>query len=44
MLERLFHYISSHSGVNWVTFDEIADDFRRRFPRESTVQERRLAY
>ena len=44
MLERLFHYISGHSGVQWVTFDEIADDFLRRFPREATAKERRTAY
>ena len=44
MLERLFYYISSHSGVRWVTFDEIADDFRKRFPREETAAERRMSY
>lgn len=32
MLERLIEYISGHDGVRWVTFEEIADDFRRRFP------------
>jgi peptidoglycan/xylan/chitin deacetylase (PgdA/CDA1 family) len=30
MLERLITYISSHEGVRWSTFDEIADDFRAR--------------
>ena len=34
MLERLFNYISSHSGVRFTTFDEIANDFARRNPRE----------
>lgn len=32
MLERLFAYISSHPGVRWLTFDQIADDFLRRNP------------
>lgn len=32
MLERLIEYISGHEGVEWVTFEEIADDFRKRFP------------
>jgi peptidoglycan/xylan/chitin deacetylase (PgdA/CDA1 family) len=29
-LERLIEHISSHEGVSWCTFDEIADDFARR--------------
>lgn len=33
MLERLFEYMSSHDGVRFLTFDEIADDFARRSPR-----------
>ena len=33
MHERLIDHIGSHPGVRWVTFDEIADDFLRRFPR-----------
>ncbi|MFA7669419.1 MAG: polysaccharide deacetylase [Burkholderiaceae bacterium] len=32
MLERLFEYISSHEGVRFVTMDEMADDYDRRFP------------
>ena len=32
MLERIIEHISSHAGVTWVTFDEIADDFIRRNP------------
>ena len=35
MLERMYDYISKHAGVKFCTFDEIADDFRRRCPRES---------
>ena len=35
MLERLFEYISSHTGVNFTTFYEISKDFRRRFPRDT---------
>ena len=34
MLERLSSYISSHPGVRFCTFDEIADEFSRRHPRE----------
>ncbi|WP_115655855.1 polysaccharide deacetylase family protein [Klebsiella variicola] len=33
MLERLIQYIRSHDGVRFVTFDEIADDFKARKPR-----------
>ena len=33
MLERLIEYIRGHEGTRFVTFDEIADDFKRRFPR-----------
>lgn len=35
MLERIFKHISSHSGVKFCTFDEIADDFRQRHPRQT---------
>lgn len=35
MLERLIEHISSHDGARWATFDEIADDFTRRSPREA---------
>lgn len=30
MHERLIEYINNHEGVRWVTFNEIADDFRER--------------
>jgi peptidoglycan/xylan/chitin deacetylase (PgdA/CDA1 family) len=33
MLERLVDYIRGHAGVRFVTMDEMADDFARRFPR-----------
>ena len=33
MHERIYEYISSHPGVRFCTFDEIADDFRARSPR-----------
>ena len=33
MHERLIEHINSHDGVKWVTFDEIADDFLHRNPR-----------
>lgn len=35
MLERLIEYISGHEGVKWAPFEEIADDFRKRYPFES---------
>jgi peptidoglycan-N-acetylglucosamine deacetylase len=35
MLERVYDYLSKHAGVKFCTFDEIADDFRRRYPRQS---------
>jgi peptidoglycan/xylan/chitin deacetylase (PgdA/CDA1 family) len=34
MLERLFEYIKGHEGVEFVTMNEMADDFARRFPRK----------
>ncbi len=33
MLERLIEHINAHEGVRWMTFEEIADDFRQRQPR-----------
>ena len=33
MHERLIDYINQHEGVRWMTFEAIADDFARRFPR-----------
>lgn len=32
MLERLIDHINSHSGIEWMPFEKIADDFRKRFP------------
>jgi peptidoglycan-N-acetylglucosamine deacetylase len=32
MLERLIEYINGHKGVRWATFEEIAADFRKRYP------------
>ena len=34
MLERLYAYITSHPGVRFCTFEEIADDFGKRHPRQ----------
>jgi peptidoglycan-N-acetylglucosamine deacetylase len=34
MLERLINHIQKHDGTTFLTFDEIADDFKRRFPRK----------
>jgi len=36
-LERLIEYINGHDGVNWSTFDAMADDFVRRNPRGGDV-------
>ncbi len=33
MLERLIDYIRKHDGAEWTTFEDIADDFARRYPR-----------
>ena len=35
MHERMIEYINGHEGVSWMTFDDIADDFARRFPRST---------
>jgi peptidoglycan/xylan/chitin deacetylase (PgdA/CDA1 family) len=35
MLERLIEHINGHDDVRWATFDEIADDFKRRTPPPS---------
>ena len=32
MLERLIAYLNDHQGVRWATFEEITEDFRRRYP------------
>jgi peptidoglycan/xylan/chitin deacetylase (PgdA/CDA1 family) len=32
MLERLIEHINKHSGTSWMTFEEIAADFRKRYP------------
>ena len=34
MLERLIEHIQKHEGTKFLTFDEIADDFKRRHPRK----------
>ena len=34
MLERLYAHMIRHPGVKFVTMDEIADDFAKRFPRK----------
>ena len=36
MHERIIEHISSHDGVRWATFDEIADDFAKRSPRQAS--------
>ena len=34
MHERIIEWINGHDGVRWVTFDEIAEDFAKRQPRD----------
>ena len=34
MLERLYEHIIKHPGVEFMTMNDIADDFARRFPRQ----------
>jgi hypothetical protein len=34
VLERLYHHMIGHPGVRFVTMNEMADDFARRFPRK----------
>ena len=33
MLERLHEHMKGHKGVTFTTFEEIADDFAKRYPR-----------
>jgi peptidoglycan/xylan/chitin deacetylase (PgdA/CDA1 family) len=32
MHERIIEHVSHHAGVRWATFDEIANDFAKRYP------------
>jgi peptidoglycan-N-acetylglucosamine deacetylase len=32
MLDRLIEYFNDHEGVRWATFEDITEDFRRRYP------------
>lgn len=34
MLERLFDHFSSHTGVEFAFFKDVAQDFKQRFPRK----------
>ena len=38
MLERMYAHMASHPGVRFCTFNEIAEDFARRHPRQKTVE------
>ena len=40
MLERLIEYIGGQAGVHWATMEEVAADFRRRFPFQGTERPR----
>ncbi len=40
MLERLIDYINQHEGVTWMTMEEVAGDFRKRFPFEQPERPR----
>lgn len=35
MLERLIDYMNQHEGVRWATMEEVAADFRARFPLQA---------
>ena len=37
MLERLYHHMIGHPGVRFVTMNEMADDFAKRFPTEEVA-------
>lgn len=32
MLEKVIEYINTHEGVEWVTMEQISDDFKRKNP------------
>ncbi len=38
MHERLYNHMKDHPGVKFVTCEEIADDFARRFPRSGSAR------
>jgi peptidoglycan/xylan/chitin deacetylase (PgdA/CDA1 family) len=38
MHERIIAHINKHPGVKWVTFEEIATDFKARFPRDKPAR------
>ncbi|MFD1910798.1 polysaccharide deacetylase family protein [Halodurantibacterium flavum] len=38
MLERLIDYINGHEGVVWMPFEEMAEDFRARYPFEAKTR------
>lgn len=40
MLERFIDYINGHDGVRWATMEEVAQDFRTRFPFDGTARPR----
>jgi peptidoglycan-N-acetylglucosamine deacetylase len=38
MHQRLFEYLKGHDGVRFVTMEEIAEDFVRRFPKSGSAR------
>jgi peptidoglycan-N-acetylglucosamine deacetylase len=38
MHERLFAHMIKHPGVQFTTFEAIADDFARRYPRSGAAR------
>jgi peptidoglycan/xylan/chitin deacetylase (PgdA/CDA1 family) len=38
MLERLHAHMKKHNGVKFVTFEQIADDFAKRYPRSKPAR------
>jgi hypothetical protein len=37
MHERIIEHINRHAGVRWCTFDQIANDFRKRNPNPASA-------
>lgn len=37
MLERIIEHINQHEHIEWMTLEEVAEDYRKRFPFEKAV-------
>jgi len=39
MLERIIEHINQHENIEWMTLEEVAEDYRKRFPfEEATIK------